>query len=407
MAIGNGSGFKTKKSMFTPGFGMVIELDKELPRKFDEKAMGGDSEKGFVVTGKIVSVLGALQDTAAPKAGEAVSVVIRPGDSRKAIFDDLAKTNEGTHFLLEGVTGDVDSLSARWAHGAGSNRDIRALEIVGRPQVSFENTVPDDGPKNGSLRLNLDGSPTVFDVRLGEGDWVSHELPFDVVVDRLKTVLDRGLNFRVSQRVLVPSKAVPVAGQDELEKVLSGFRKMGYTSCVARTFIPGTTDPTQVDVQVLSWPENIEGSGEKPPKVYDMPVLRDTWKFAALRDGASVAQMEVIPGYEVSLVGNPSDSSKSAKHKFVQDIVGKGLSDGQQKLYASQSYGPGISIRAVNDDGVILGLTRLATRTEGAQFRSLMQIPTQAFPDADKLDFTAKEKATEVPESVGEAAAMS
>lgn len=402
MAI-NGE-FKTKKSKYSAGYGVVLDLDKELPRKYDEKTMGGDGAKGFVMTGKVVNVLGAAVTGTAPSIGEKVSIRVRPGDSSSDIYKDVAQTKEGTRFFLEGVTGDAGAMEARWVHGAGGNRDVRALEIAGVAHVSFDNPEPKDGPRNGMLRLNLDGSPTVFDVRVSEGEWVKREFSFDVVVSRLKTALDRELNFRVSQRVLVPSKAVPVAGQQELEEVLAGFRKSGYTSCVVRTFVPGTADPMQVDAQVLSWPADIEANGDQPAKVFDIPALRETWKYAELRDGAAIAQTEVIPGYEVSLVGNPGDTNKSAKHKFVHDIVDKGISDGMKNLYGSQSYGPGISIRAVNDDGVILGLTRLVTRTAGPQFRSLMQIPTQAFPDADKLDFKAKENPVEAPDVVEEVA---
>lgn len=407
MAIGDGSGFKTKSSKFSQGYGILINLDKELPRKFDESTMGSGDDKGFVVTGEIVRVLGSPKVNAMPIAGEKWSITIRPGDSRKSIFDDMAKTNEGTRFLLEGVTGDVGSMEARWVHGAGDNRDIRELEIVGVPHVTFENPIPEDGPRNGSLRLNLDGSPTTFDVRLSDGTWINRELTFDVVVERLKTALDRGLNFRVSQRVLEPSMSVLVEGQTKLEEMLKEFRGMGATSCVVRTFIPGTTDPNLVDVQVLSWPEDIEANGDRPARTYEMPVLRETKKFVALRDGEAFAQMEIIPGYEIGLVGNPSDHSKSAKHIFVQNIVDKGMSDSKKNLYASQSYGPGFSIQAVNDKGVVLGLTRLATRTEGVQYSGLMQIPTETFPEADKIDFSVKVKpAAEEAEHSEEAASV-
>lgn len=407
MAIGDGSGFKTKSSKFSQGYGILINLDKELPRKFDENTMGSGDDKGFVVTGKVVNVLGALKVTAAPNLGDNVSITIRPSDSKKTIFDDMAKTNEGTRFLLEGVTGEITSLEAKWVHGAGDNREIRELEIVGAPHVTFENPIPEDGPRNGTLRLNLDGSPTTFDVRLSDNTWSNRELSFDVVVDRLKTALERGLNFRVSQRVLEPSMSVLVEGQIKLEEMLKEFRGMGATSCVVRTFIPDTTDPSLVDVQVLSWPEDIEANGDRPARTYEMPVLRETKKFVALRDGEALAQMEIIPGYEIGLVGNPSDHTKSAKHIFVQNIVNKGMSDSKKNLYASQSYGPGFSIQAVNDKGVVLGLTRLATRTEGIQYSGLMQIPTEAFPDADKIDFSVKAKpAAEDAEHSEEAATV-
>jgi len=383
------SEYKTKKTGFESGIGLVMVLDEELPRKYDEKKMGGDGAKGFVLTGKVVEVLGQRAKGAMPGVGERWSVTVRPGDDRKVIFADLEKTKEGSRFLLEGVTGDVDAMTARWVHGAGANREIRAVELIGVPHVTFENPVPKDGPFNGMLRMNLDGSPTEYDVRVGEGVWERRELSFDTMVARLKAALEKGLHFRVTQRVLAPSKAVLVDGQEEFEAVLTAFRKSGYTSCVVRTFIPGTTDPSQVDVQVLSWPDDIPAKGDAVGKTFELPVLKETKKFAALRDGAAVASMEVVPGYELALIGNPTDHDKSAKHKFVNDIVGKGLSDGQKGMYGSQSYGPGITIRAVNDEGTVLGLLRLATRTEGPQIRGLMQIPTEAFPDADKIDFSA------------------
>lgn len=398
MAIGKssneGGGFKTQKK-YSPGYGLMIELDSELPRKFDSKALGEGDEKGLTLTGKVMRVFGSSVDGWVPAINDSVSLNVRSGDTRKEIFDDLSKTNEGRYFLLEGVTGNINSLEARWAHGAGANRDIRAVEIVGVPHVTFENPVAADGPKSGFLRLNLDGSATIYSVRLDGGDWVERELSFDTVVDRLKSAFSQDMNFRVSQRVLEPSGSVEIDGQDSLEKQLTSFRAQGYTSCVVRTFIPGTTDPKQVDVQVLSWPEDIPASSTSEGRVYEMPLLRETPRFAALRDGDAVATMEIIPGYEVNLVGNPSDATKSIKHAFVQNIIGKGLSDSQKALYGTQSYGPGITIRAVNDDGQILGLTRLATRTEGLQYRNLMSIPSAVFQDADKIDFTVKDKVAE------------
>lgn len=394
MAIGEkGSSFKTKKMGYLAGYGLVMNLDHDLPRKYDEKTMGSGEEKGFTVTGMVISVLGANGASNVPEINSSITVTIRPSDSRKSIYDDLNKTNEGTRFLLEGITGDVDKLEARWAHGAGSNRHIAAVEIASVPHVSFENPF-DDGPSNGYLRLNLDGSPFKYDERQADGSWVNDvEMPFDAVVDRLKLSLEQERNFRVVQRVLEPSKAVLVSGQDELESTLYGFRQKGLTSCIVRTFIPGTTDPKQVDTQVMDWPENIPATGSLEEKVYDMPMLKETKKFVSLRDGEAIALMEVIPGYTINLVGNPNDPAKSVKHKFVNDIVNKGMTNGQKNLYATQSYGPGIAIRAVNEDSVILGLTRLITRTDGPQYRNLMSIPTPAFPDANKLDFSAKSKA--------------
>lgn len=393
MAIGNGGGFKTQRK-FLPGFGLMLELDQALPRIYDETRFGAGEDKGLILSGTVLRVLGSPASGLVPEVGESWSITVRPGDARKEIFDDLCKTNEGKVFLLEGVTGDINDLEARWVHGAGSNRDIRALEVVGMPHVTFENPEANDGQEY--LRLNLDGSPTQYDVRLPGGEWVTRELSFDQVVERLKTALFNNLNFRIGQRVLVPTLAEEVDSQDRLEKLLAYLREQGYTSCVVRTFIPGTTDPKEVDVQVMSWPEDIPASGTAPARVHAMPVLRETKRFAALRDGDIQAKMEIIPGYEINLVGNPSDSSKSVKHSFVQNIVSKGLSDSQKAMYASQSYGPGISIRAVNDDGQVLGLTRLATRTEGTQYRTLMSIPSAVFPGADKIDFTVKDKAEEM-----------
>lgn len=408
MAIGNGSdSFKTRssKSKFSQGYGLLVSLDKELPRKFDETSMGSADSKGYVVIGTVIAVLGALEAHAALSVGGMVKVTVRPGDSNKVVFDDMSKTNEGKNFLLEGVTGDVDNLEARWVHGAGSNRNVRFLEIAGAPYVSFENPIPKDGPRNGLLRLNFDGTPTKFDVRLADGTWSHRELSFDVVVERLKTAVERNANFRVAQRVLEPSMALAVDGQAALERLLAQFRDERYTSCVVRTFIPGTTDPNFVDTQVLSWPEDIAANADRVGTTYEMPELRETKKFALLRDATTVAVMELIPGYEISLVSNPSDSTKSAKHIFVNNIIAKGLSDGQKNLYATQSYGPGYSIRAVTEDGVLLGLTRLITRSEGQQYNGLMSIPSPVFPDADKIVFTSKSKPVDEDEDVEEAVA--
>ena len=111
----SGDGFKTKSTRFVVGFGLVIDLAKDLPREFDESMMGPAGGKGYRIEGQVVSVLGALDAAAAPAVGEKVRVVVRPGDTCKAIFDDLEKTKEGVRFLLEGVTGNADALVARWA----------------------------------------------------------------------------------------------------------------------------------------------------------------------------------------------------------------------------------------------------------------------------------------------------
>ena len=386
MAFGNGNTrtgeFKTKTGRFAVGFGVMIDLDVDLPRKYDASTMGAFGEKGFVMVGQVVSVLGA-QDVLAPAVGSAISVIVRPNDSRKGIFDDLEKTKEGGRFLLEGMTGTPDAWEARWAHGAGNNRSIQGLEIVSPPYVSFENPTPNDGPKNGYLRLNLDGAPTVFDERRSDGVYVPREFSYAEVVERLKTALDQDLNFNVRQRVLVPSGAALVDNQEGLEYALTQFRASGFTECVVRSFITGTSDVDQVDVQSLRWPENVPANEHFAGATYDMPALKETKRFVALRDGAAQASMEVVPGYMVSLLGN-KDVEKSTKHKFAHNIV-KGLSDKQKAMYGAQSYGPGISISAVSESGDVTGLTRLAVRTDGVQYRNLALIPTPHFVDADKM----------------------
>lgn len=379
--------FKTKKRGFSLGFGLVVQLAEELPRKYNEKKMGSPDAKGMPVTGKVIRVLGGLATSTLPAVGDTVNVLIRPDDNRKVIFDDMEKTREPSRFLLERVTGDLDALEAGWVHGAGDNRCIEALEIVGAPGITFDNPYTDD-PK--TLRLHLDGSATTFSTRAGDGTWVDREMPYEEVAKRLKVSVDENRYFKVSQRVLSPSYSRQVASQAELEAVLTEFRQDGQTSCIVRTFVPGTTDPGKVDVQLMDWPEDFEGDGTSPAKTFDMPVLKETKRYAALRDGDEVAIMEVIPGYMLSLVGNQSDTTKSAKHNFVADVVGKGHSDAQKGMYSAQLYGPGFSIRARNEEGTVLGLTRLCSRTEGPQYRNIATIPTPAFIDADKLDYTVK-----------------
>lgn len=374
--------FKTATRRYVTGACVVIQLRRELPRKYDEPVMGAGSEKGLWLTGTVVDVLGAAADAKLPAVGTEVDILARPGDGRRAIFDDLDKTNEGFRFLLEGVVQNGDTLEARWVHGAGDNRRIQPLEVVGVPHVSFENPYREDGPKNGWLHLNLDGSATEFDVRDSNGTYAKHEFMFDDVVGRLQTALERNLKFRVSQRVLAPSKAMLVYDDGELAAALTSFRIDGFTSCVVRSFIPGTKDSKQVDVQLLSWPADVPVDGNFKGLTYEMPTLQPTKRFVELQDGEAHACMEVIPGYVASLVGN-ADTEKSTKHKFVRNIV-KGLSDGQKSMYGTQGYGPGVSISAVND-GEVSGLTRLAIRTDGVQYRNLMTIPTPNFMDADKI----------------------
>ncbi len=385
-----GDSVKTKKRGFVLGYGLLIKLITELPRKYDEKMFGNPDEKGLVITGKVVCVLGGLDTTDKPAVGDVVSVTIRPDEIRSKVFDDMDKTRESKRFLLESVSGEIDSLESGWVHGAGDNRDIQALEIVGVPSITFENPVMNDGPHNGSLRLNLDGSPTEFSERLNDGSWVDRTMSYEDVAARLKDAFTRDLKFKVTQRMLAPRYAKTVEGQAELDAALTEFRAHGFTSCVVRTFIPGTTDPRQVDTQIMNWPEDIPADVNSPAKFYEMPILKETKRFAALRDGEAEAIMEVIPGSVLNLVGNPSDTSKSVKHKFVETVVGKGHSSAQKGLYGAQSYGPGISISARNDEGRSLGLTRLCTRTEGVQYRTIADIPTEAFPTADKLDHSVK-----------------
>ena len=381
MAFPKGS-FATRKK-YAMGHGLVVTLAKDLPRVYDENLLGDANAPGYVVKGTVSAVLGALDIVASPKVGEQIEVLIRPTDKRQKIFDDLFKTNERQRFLLEGVVPGEKSLEARWAHGAGKNREVTALEIVGVPHITFENPEK-DGPEY--LRVNLDGSPTTFDERI-ENEWVKREMSFDTVMGRLKVAFDKGLKFRVWQRVLTPSRSTSVFGQDELEAMLATFRDEGNTSCMVRTFVPATNDPRQVDVQLLSWPEDIAADGDNGGRSYDMPMLRETKRFAALRDGETVAEMEIIPGYELVLVGNPGDSTKSAKHLFVENILKNGLSDSQKNLYKTQTYGPGISVRAKNEDGTVLGQIKPACRTEGTQYRNLASIPSPNFKEADKIDF--------------------
>ena len=372
-------GFKTETKRYVVGYGLVVDFEKDLPRKF----VGDAIKKGYQLSGHVVAVLGAKDDGSVPALGSMVSVLLRPRDNAKDIFDDLEKTRESMRFFLEGVSGKPDALEARWAHGAGANRSVQALEIVGAPHLSFENPVPNSGPKNGFLYLNLDGTPTSFDVRGNDGVYLTHQLPFADVVGRLKTTLEKNGKFRVSQRVLSPSLSVLVDDQSALDSTLAAFRAIGFTNCVVRSFIPGTNDPKQVDVQLLSWPQDVPSTFDYAGTTYEAPVLRETARFIALRDGKATACMEVIPGYVMNLIGN-KDVEKSTKHKFAHGVV-KGLSDSQKGMYAAQSYGPGVAVFAVHEDGAISGLSRLAIRTEGIQYDNLMSIPTPNFVDADKI----------------------
>ena len=384
-------GFRTENRRYDAGYGLILDLEFDLPRKYEPELFGDPNAKGLVMRGCVVSVLGAVDASAAPSMGDMVNVVLRSGDSCKAIYDDLEKTRESMRFLLEGVTGALDSLSARWAHGAGVNRRVDAVEIVGAPNLSFENPLASDGPKNGWLYLNLDGSATEFDVRGRDGVYTKQAMEFDTVVDRLKVALERNLKFRVGQRVLLPSHSRLVVDQASLEATLSDFRAAGYTACVVRSFVAGTVDAKEVDVQFMSWPADVPADGQFEAKTYPAPQLQETARFVALRDGEAQALMEVIPGYVTNLIGN-TDVEKSTKHKFASNIVRLRLSEGQRNMYGAQGYGPGILINAVQDNGAASGLTRLAVRTQGPQYQRVMNIPTPHFANADKVAVVAAEK---------------
>ena len=374
-------GFKTAARRFTPGYCIVLRLHNELPTRYNAEVLGPGSEKGMVLTGVVQQVLGARH--ASPAVGSSVSIRLRANDLRQAIYADLELTKEGFVFLLEGITGPLDALQCRWAHGAGVNREVRFLEVVGAPHVTFETPIPLDGPKNGWLHLHLDGSPTGYDVRSGDGTYSRHELSFEEVSSRLGQAVALGRKFKVSQRVLMPSAAALVANQHDLEHALTTFRVSGFTRCVVRTFIPETNNPRQIDVQLLNWPADIPRDDNFAGATYEMPTLEETPRFVMLRDGEELAHMEVIPGYVVTLVGNP-DVTKSTKHRFVQEVV-RGLSDARKNFYATQAYGPGIAVSTVAEDGLVAGMVRIALRTEGPQYRNLLSIPTPNFPTADKV----------------------
>ena len=380
-------GFRTENRRYDAGYGLILDLEFDLPRKYEPEVFGDPNGKGLVMRGRVVSVLGAGDSATTPPAGDLVNVVLRPGDSCKAIYDDLEKTRESMRFLLEGVTGGLDGLSARWAHGAGANRNVDAVEIVGAPHLSFENPVQSDGPKNGWLYLNLDGSATEFDVRGRDGVYSKRSMDFDAVVDRLKVAVEKNLKFRVGQRVLLPSHSRLVEDQSALDGALQEFRTAGYTACVVRSFVVGTLDAKEVDVQFLTWPADLPADGQYEAKTYPAPQLQETARFVALRDGEAQALMEVIPGYVANLIGN-SDVEKSTKHKFVLNIVRAGLSESQRNMYGAQGYGPGILINAVQDNGAVTGLTRLAVRTHGPQYQRIMNIPSPHFVNADKVVVT-------------------
>jgi hypothetical protein len=45
-----GDGVKTKKRGFVLGYGLLMDLITELPRKYDEKMFGNPDGKGLVIT---------------------------------------------------------------------------------------------------------------------------------------------------------------------------------------------------------------------------------------------------------------------------------------------------------------------------------------------------------------------
>jgi hypothetical protein len=380
MGFSSSNTFKTesRKFNFVVGYGLIIELVSSLPRYYDEALFGGISDFGMLLTGTVVKVLGkvAVNQAAAPVVGSVVSILVRPSDPRMTVFDALEKTGESSKFLLEGVTSANGDLTARWAHGAGSNRYIRALPIVSAPHVSFENPYPEDGARNGWLTLNLDGAPSTFDV-FESGNFVEYELAFDDVVKRLEVALDKDMKFIVSQHVLFPDDSRVVNDQMELETALTEFRKQGLTGCVVRSFVKNTSDAGLVDVQYLNWPVDVPVSHQYPGMTYKMPVLQETKRFVSIRDGEADAEMEIIPGMTLQLIGN-KDSEKSTKHNFIRRVI-KGLSVGQKSMYGSQTYGPGIGICAVGENSVIGGLVRLAVRTDGEQYKSVVAIPSPNF----------------------------
>lgn len=367
--------FKTDKRRYSAGYCLIVDLLQDLPRKYDEQTMGLGSDRGYVLHAYVVAVLGAAKDTDVPAINSEVKVLLRANDPRKIIFDDLDKTREGMRFLLEGVGGPLDSLEARWAHGAGQNRDVVEAEIVGQPHVSFENPDALYPTDRDWLRLNLDGSDTEISVRQADGTWGSQVIPYLDMVNRLDKATKSDLKFRVGQRVLSPSWAKIVTDQLGLESALTEFRVSGFTHFVVRSFETGTKYLDRVDTQTLAWPLDIPASDTFPGRQYNMPMLRETPRFIGLRDGDAPASMEVIPGSMVSLIGN-SDVTKSTSHKFVNGIVA-GLSDSQKRMYAAQKYGPGVLVFAVSENKRPEGMTRLAIRTEGIQHPNLASIPTR------------------------------
>jgi hypothetical protein len=378
------SQFKTRSAKFNAGFGLVIDIQDDLAKM--RASLAPDSGLlGLPVAGKVVAVLGTAPFSERLAEHQLVTVLLRPGDRRDVILGDIERINESSRFLFEGVSHTGAVWEARWIHGAGENRVVEELEIVGPAHVSFENPDPLDGPKSGYLRLNLDGTPTIFNERRSDGVYVTRQFSFDEIIDRFTRCLARKLKFRIGQRVLVPSAAALVQDQAQLEEVLAAFRAANFTSCVVRSFVPGSVEPSHVDVQVLSWPADVPAGPDFDGITYEMPALEETRRFVELRDGDLNAEMEVIPGYMLNLIGN-KDETKSTRHKFARDIV-RGITDKQKTRYGLQAYGPGISISAVIDSGEVGGLTRLALRTDGPQYRNLVTIPSPHFAEANSIKF--------------------
>lgn len=379
--------FKTRPA-YSKGVGIVIRLLQRFPSDYDEK-MAFNNGKGLKLDANVVEVLGepvGLEKP--PKKGDLINIILREGDDATKIHADIVLTKEPLRFLIEGVTWDEHGVArGRWLRGAGANREISQLEIVGPPSIRFENPVS-KFPK--WLRLNLDGSPTSFD-EIVDGAYVHHPLPFDEGLKLLKQAMSAKKNFRICQRVIEPSASVLVSNQQEFEQIMSSLRQSNYTSNVVRTFVPHTQDPNKVDIQYLSWPKDIPANQDHEAKVFDMPLLRDTTRFTYLSENEPDAVMEILPGYELEMIGNSDDHSKSTKHKFIQDILDSGLSATKMNLYATQAYGPGISVRAKNDTGEVLGLLQLVTRIEGEQYPTILNIPSPNFPEAA----TIKRKETE------------
>lgn len=381
---------KAKKSM-SNGFGLIMELDGDLPRKYDAKTMGAATEKGYVLTGSVLQNLGGGENS--PQVGAHVSVTVRADNERKVIFDDLAKTLAANTFMLEGVEAAADgSLKARWANGAEDNREIMHYEIVGRPTISFDNP-KDDGIKGKPLNMDLAGGDYTYNQRNADNTYTNGVvIPNAELTARLKATVESGGKFNIYQRAFAPSKAVVVDSQEELDATLEKFREEGYTSCFARTFVEGTTNPEEIDIQMLFYPNDIPAKDGKPAKVYDKPQLEGNKKFEHLQelaDAGKVVKTEIVPGLTAYIVGNKDDHTKSAKHKLAASVVA-GFSDSQKGFYGSQHYGPGIITFAKSEDGVRLGALKPAARTEGKSFKGLMNLNTTAFPNASDVVFTKK-----------------